>query len=68
MTPEHKKWIDAAAYETLLERWRNSPAGDPIFRDEAGEYFSKVLREKKESVGHEVAVAASKRIGWEGRP
>ena len=34
-----KAWIDGASYESLLERWRNAPVGDPAFQGEAGRYY-----------------------------
>jgi hypothetical protein len=65
MTPEQKRWIDNASYESLLSRWRNSPAGDQMFQGEAGEYYSRVMAEKRaaDPSGH---VRASKSIGWGG--
>ena len=63
MSPEQKAQIDAMSYEDLLRRWRNAPAGDPIFQGEAGAYYSVVMAEKRKSADH---VGASKRIGWEG--
>jgi len=58
-----KEWIDNASYRELLRRWRFSPAGDPFFRNdtEIGDYYSKVMNEKKKHVN---AVAVSKRVGW----
>lgn len=59
-----KEWIDNATYEQLLEHWRNAPIGNPIFQGDIGKYYSEVIRRKRSEVGHNVAVAASKRIGW----
>jgi len=61
MTEAEKTWIDNASYETLLERWRFAPAGDSIFIGEVGEYYSKVMGEKKQTCDH---VQASKNVGW----
>lgn len=62
---EDKKWIDEASYEQLLRRWRFAPIGkDDIFQDETGEYFTKVMNEKKQQVD---AVAISKQVGWVDR-
>ena len=63
MTEEQKKWIDDADYETLLRQWRFGKTGDPLFQGETGEYYKKVMAEKRDAdpVG---AVAASKSIGW----
>jgi len=59
-----KARIDNASYETLLALWRYSPAGHPMFTCEVGVYFWNVLNKKKTELGHESAVAASKRVGW----
>ena len=65
--PKQKKWIDDSSYEQLLRKWRFSPSDNPdsIFEGEVGVYYSKVMSEKRIAVGHDGAVAASKRIGWE---
>ena len=65
MTDEHRDWIDNATYEQLLRKWRFAKVGDPMFRDDTGDYYAKARARKKEEVGPEAAVAASKRIGWE---
>ena len=59
---QFKQWIDDASYEDLLRRWRFSEAGDPIFVGELGEYYKKIMFEKRDKTNH---VAASKKIGWE---
>ena len=67
LTEERKAHIDALSYSTLLERWRNSPAGDPWFQGEAGEYWGhRIGHLRKQPGGHERHVAASKAIGWDG--
>lgn len=64
LTPENKAAIDARSYESLLERWRNSPVGDPWFQDETGDYWGKRMQElRAKGADH---VGASKSIGWEG--
>lgn len=63
MTPEQKEWIDNASYEELLKKRRQAPIGDPLFQGD-GEYYRKVMRQKRDEVGHEAAVRASKNIGW----
>lgn len=65
MTPEAMRdWIDHASYEQLLSKWRFAPAGDPFFKEEMGDYYSKVMAEKREAVGPDEHVRASKSIGW----
>ena len=65
LTEERKKWIDEMSYEQLLSKWRFAPAGDTLFQGETGEYFAKVMKEKRDSVSNEEHVATSKRLGWE---
>ena len=64
MTDEQKAWIDAATYRQLLERWRRAPAGDQMFAGPAGQYYAEVMARKKQEVGQEGHVSASKSIGW----
>ena len=64
MRDADKNWIDKASYETLLRHWRFAPAGDPMFIGDTGEYYKKVLHEKK-IADPSGAVAASKSIGWD---
>lgn len=63
MTPEDKKWIDSASYEDLLRRWRTTAVTDPVFFNDTGEYYKKVLAEKRAKVGNAEHVRASKAIG-----
>jgi hypothetical protein len=68
MTNTQRTWIENASYETLLEHWRNAPAGDPMFTDpEAFALYEKTMSERKAEVGQGGHVAASKAIGWGGR-
>jgi len=66
MTEETKKRIDHMGYESMLSLWRNAPSGHPYFQGDTGDYYSKVMAEKRSKVGNAAHVAASKRIGWEG--
>ena len=61
---EMKQWIDNASYEDLLRKNRNAPVGDKFFQGEIGSYYLKVMAEKRELVGNDAHVAASKNIGW----
>jgi hypothetical protein len=61
---EMKKWIDNATYSQLLSKWRFASSGNPFFQGEIGDYYSKVMREKKEQVGNDEHVKTSKTIGW----
>jgi len=67
MTPEQKEKIDSMGYESMLSLWRNAPSGHPIFQGDTGEYFAKIIGEKREKVGQQAHVEASKNIGWKGR-
>lgn len=67
MTPDQKETIDNMDYESMLSLWRNAPSGHPMFQGETGDYYSKVMAEKRSSVGNAAHVAASKSIGWEGQ-
>lgn len=64
MNDTQKAWIDNASYEQLLSRWRFAPVGDPVFQGDTGDYYAKVMREKKEQVGGAEHVRISKAIGW----
>ena len=67
MTDEQKQWIDNASYEDLLEKWRNSPAGDPMFNDEPTfSHYTATMRQRRAEIGAGGAVAASKAVGWKG--
>jgi len=65
MTEAEKKWIDEAAYETLLGKWRFAAAGDPMFTGDTGQYYIKVMVERRAEVGPQAHTAASKSLGWE---
>lgn len=63
MTPEQKEWIDKASYQELLKKWRFEPAGSPWFQGNAGDYYIKVMEQKKLSCNNPEEV--SKQVGWE---
>lgn len=65
MNPEIKKWIDEATYEQLLSKWRNAPCPSPFFNGETGVYYREVMVKKRDEVGHDEHVRASKAIGFE---
>lgn len=60
-----KEWIDGSSVETLLRRWRFSPSGDHMFQGELGDYYKKVMFEKRDALPPGEAVTASKNVGWE---
>ena len=65
MDSKQKDWIDKASYETLLRKWRFAPTGDPFLQGEVGEYYSKVMFEKRDALPHDQQVRASKNVGWD---
>jgi len=66
MTPEQKDKIDNMSYEQMLSLWRNAYVGHPMFHNDVGDYFSKVMNEKRQQISDADHVRASKNIGWEG--
>lgn len=63
LTKRNKDHIDKLSYTSLLDRWRFSPAGDPWFQGETGDYWKQRMQElRKAGVDH---VGVSKTIGWE---
>jgi len=63
MDEEMKDWIDNASYESLLSKWRFAPVGDPFFRGEIGEYYKKIMAQKREEVGNIEHTRVSKSLG-----
>lgn len=63
MNAEQKYWIDNASYEQLLGRWRFAPSGSEWFIGETGDYYAKVMREKRDA-DSSASVQASKNVGW----
>ncbi|KKK50897.1 hypothetical protein LCGC14_3120440, partial [marine sediment metagenome] len=55
-----KAQIDSEDYESLLRRWRFAPAGSPMFQGEVGDYYAKVMAEKRDSLPAGEQVRASK--------
>lgn len=58
-----KAWIDNASYEQLLFKWRNAPVGDPWFQGAVGDYYLRIMSERRNADPAE-HVRASKSIGW----
>ena len=63
MTDKMKEWIDEQSYETLLFKWRFGATSNPMFQGEVGQYYSRVMGEKR-AQEPDGGVGASKRIGW----
>ena len=64
MEDKDKKWIDNATYETLLRNRRFAPVGSPLFQGDTGDYYSKVMWEKRDKLSNEKRVQASKNACW----
>lgn len=64
MTEETKSNINNMSYESMLSLWRNAPSGHPYFQGDTGDYYSKVMAEKRSKEGNAAHVRASKNIGW----
>lgn len=54
-------YINSLTYEEMLRKFRFAPLGDPLFYGDSGEYFLKVMSEKKQIINH---AAISKKVGW----
>ena len=64
MSESQRKWIDDASYEDMLARWRFAGIGDQMFQSETGDYYAKVMHQKRDALSHEDQVSASKSVGW----
>lgn len=64
MNQRTRDYIDGLAYEEMLRKVRYAPVGDPMFQGETGEYFLKVMSEKRDRLATGEHTAISKRIGW----
>ena len=60
-----KAWIDKASYESLLSKWRYAASGSPWFQGELGDYYAKRMADKRNAIGDDAAVRASKSVGWD---
>lgn len=56
--------INRMSYKEMLRLWRHSSSGIAMFRGETGEYFTKVMAEKKAALCNLDQVIASKEVGW----
>lgn len=62
---EMKTWIDNVSYRELLSKWRFVEVGSQWFQGEIGNYYAKQMAKKREEVGNDESVRASKAIGWD---
>ena len=63
MTPEQKQQIDKMSQYELCKKWRFAKLGEPLFQGDAGEYFSKKLKEKGGFISD-----ISKSLDWDNKP
>ena len=54
MIEEFKNRIDNMSYESMLALWRNAPIGHPMFEGEVGDYYKKVMAERREELVLEI--------------
>ena len=59
-----KNQIDSMNYYGMLRIWRFAKIGDPLLQGETGQYFAKIMAEKRDALSHEERVQASKDLGW----
>jgi hypothetical protein len=60
LTHEVKDIIDGMTYREMLERWRYTPAGDPLFTGESGQYFAEAMSKRRENLEPGVHAAISR--------
>jgi hypothetical protein len=60
MTQEQKDYIDSLSQYQMAGMWRFHKIGDPIFQDEAGQYFA----DRFKSLGG-MTPEISKSLGWD---
>lgn len=56
--------IDNLTYTEMLSKVRFAPLGSELFIGESGEYFAKVMAEKRKLITDAEHTTASKQIGW----
>ena len=60
-----KKLIDDMPIREMLVKNRFSSISDPFFSGETGDYFLKVMSEKRKEIGDAAWTALSKSVGWD---
>lgn len=65
MTDKAKQDIDDMDYTNMLTLWRYASIGHPYFIGEQGEYFNKIMKEKREKITDGEHTRISKQIGWD---
>jgi hypothetical protein len=63
MDAKTKNEIDSMDYRGLLSLWRFAKSGHPYFIGEVGDYYSKVMEQKRSALPPGEAAAISKEIG-----
>ena len=64
LTDDIKTTIDGMSYEEMLRAWRFAPVGSLYLSGEVGEYFAKIMMERRHLVGRAQHTTISKLIGW----
>ena len=64
LTEEMKTKIDIMSLREMLAKQRFASIGDPLFQGDIGEYFLKVMREKKSAISNDEWSNISRSVGW----
>ena len=64
LTEEMKAKIDIMSLREMLAKQRFASIGDPLFQGDIGEYFLKVMREKKSAISNDEWSNISRSVGW----
>ena len=65
MNAKIKREINDMSYEQMLDKWRNSRVGEPLFQHGNDDYFLRVMKKKREKLTEDEFDQISKRVGWE---
>ncbi len=59
-----KKSIDDMDYRSMFQLWQFAPTGHAYLCGDEGEYFIKIMQEKRDAITDAQHTAISKEIGW----
>jgi hypothetical protein len=65
LSEEMKKELEEMSYEEMLRKWRFTSIADDIFHGEIGNYYAKIMQEKRAKLPEGQESIISKRIGWD---
>lgn len=55
LTEQLKIKIDNMSYDEMLCKWKLALLGEPLFQDESGSYFFKVMNIKKKNIHNQIS-------------